>query len=129
MVIIIIIALSALLLRVGVEKILEITCSQNEASAQATLKSIAAALDSYARDNQGAYPKSLSSLSQSNPLYLDKDYIAESPVKGYTYNCTRLDPSGYNCYAFPLRCKITGNFAYTVTTGGILIPESCDTKE
>jgi len=127
--IMVVIALSALALRAATEKILNVTCAQNEATAQATLKAIAAALDSYARDNQGVYPKSVSSLIQSNPVYLDKDYIADSPIKGYTYNCTRLDVSGYNCYAFPSRCKLTGNFAFTVTTGGILISEDCSTKE
>lgn len=127
--IMVVIALLALALRIATEKILTVTCSQNESTAQTTLKAIAAALDSYARDNQGVYPKSVSMLSQSSPLYLDKDYIAESPIKGYTYNCVRLDASGYNCYAFPLRCKLTGNLAFTVTTGGILISEDCSTKE
>ncbi|OQB16561.1 MAG: hypothetical protein BWY16_00024 [Candidatus Omnitrophica bacterium ADurb.Bin205] len=127
--IMVVIALSALTLRIVTEKILTVICTQNEATAQANLKAIAAALDSYARDNQGVYPKSVSLLSQSNPLYLDKDYIAESPIKGYTYNCVRLEASGYNCYAFPSRCKLTGNLAFTVTTGGILISEDCSTKE
>lgn len=129
MAIMVVIALSALTLRIVTEKILTVICTQNEATAQANLKAIAAALDSYARDNQGVYPKSVSLLSQSNPLYLDKDYIAESPIKGYTYNCVRLEASGYNCYAFPSRCKLTGNLAFTVTTGGILISEDCSTKE
>ena len=77
MAIMVVIALSALTLRIVTEKILTVICTQNEATAQANLKAIAAALDSYARDNQGVYPKSVSLLSQSNPLYLDKDYIAE----------------------------------------------------
>lgn len=127
--IMVIVALLALALRILTDKILTVTCSQNEATAQATLKAIAAALDNYARDNKGVYPKSVSLLSQSTPFYLDKDYIAESPIRGYTYNCARLDASGYNCYAFPSKCKLTGNLAYTVTTGGILIPEDCTTKE
>jgi Tfp pilus assembly protein PilE len=128
-VIMIVIALCTIFLRIAIEKILSVTTSQNEAAAQATLKSIAAALGSYARNNQGVYPKSLSILSQSKPAYLDKDYIRESPVKGYTYNCARLDESGYSCYAFPSRCKLTGNLSFTVTTGNILISEDCGLKE
>ena len=129
MVIMVVIALSALLLRVGIEKVLLVTGAQNEAAAQATLKSIAIALDNYARANQGVYPKSLSVLSESRPAYLDKDYIWESPVKGYAYNCTRLDASGYSCYAFPSKCKLTGSLVFTVTTGNLLLSEDCSEKE
>jgi type II secretory pathway pseudopilin PulG len=127
--IMVVIALSALLLRVVIGKIIEITNSQNEAMAQSTLKSIATALDNYARDNQGIYPKALSILSQSKPAYLDKDYAAEPSIKGYSYSCTRLDSSGYSCYAFPTKCKLTGKLAFTVTTGNLLISEDCDKKE
>ncbi len=127
--IMVVIALSALLLRIIAGKIIEITSDQNEAIAQSTLKSIALALDNYARDNQGVYPKALSTLSQSEPPYLDKDYAAESSIKGYSYNCTRLDPTGYSCYAFPTKCKLTGKLAFTVTTGNLLISEDCSKKE
>jgi type II secretory pathway pseudopilin PulG len=123
------IALSALLLRVAIGKIIEITSAQNEVMAQSTLKSIATALDNYARDNQGVYPKALSILSQSKPAYLDKDYSAEPSIKGYGYSCARLDSSGYSCYAFPVKCKLTGSLAFTVTTGNLLISEDCNKKE
>lgn len=122
-------ALLVLILRLVTEKALILISARNEATAQANLKALAVALDSYANDNQGVYPNSISVLTRSNPLYLDKDYIAESPMKGYTYSCIRLEASGYNCYAFPLRCKLTGNLAFTVTTKGILISEDCTTKE
>ena len=128
-VIMIAIALSALLLRIAIEKVVELSSAQNEAIAQATLKSIATALDNYARDNQGIYPKSVSMLSQSKPVYLDKDYITQSPIKGYSYSCGRLDASGYSCYAFPTRCRLTGRVAFTVTTGNLLISEDCRKKE
>jgi type II secretory pathway pseudopilin PulG len=122
-------ALLILILRLATEKALILISARNEAVAQANLKALAAALDSYANDNQGVYPDSISLLTQSSPLYLDNDYIAESPIKGYTYSCTRLEDSGYNCYAFPLRCKLTGNLAFTITTRGILISEDCTAKE
>jgi type II secretory pathway pseudopilin PulG len=127
--IMVVIALSALVLRVALGKIIEITSAQNETMAQSNLKSIAIALDNYARDNQGVYPKALSILSRSKPAYLDKDYAAESSIKGYSYSCTRLDSSGYSCYAFPTKCKLTGKLAFTVTTGNLLISEDCNKKE
>lgn len=125
----VIIALSALLLRIAIEKVLVITCTQNEASAQATLKAMAAALDNYARDHKGVYPKSIATLINSEPVYLDRDYIVESPMKGYIYNCARLDESGYSCYAFPQRCELTGNLSFTVTTGNLLVSENCRDKD
>ena len=127
--IMVVIALSALILRVAIGKIIEITSAQNEIMAQSNLKSIATALDNYARDNQGVYPKALSVLSKSTPAYLDKDYAAEPSIKGYSYSCARLDSSGYSCYAFPVRCKLTGGLAFTVTTGNLLISEDCIKKE
>lgn len=127
--IMIVIALSAISLRVIAGRVIEITSSQNEAMAQSTLKSIATALDNYARDNQGVYPKALSVLSNSVPPYLDKDYASEAAIKGYSYSCTRLDSSGYSCYAFPTKCKLTGKLAFTVTTGNLLISEDCNKKE
>lgn len=127
--IVIVIALSALLLRVVIGKIIEISSTQNENIAQSNLKSIATALDNYARDNQGVYPKAISVLSQSKPAYLDKDYAAEASIKGYSYSCARLDPSGYSCYAFPTKCNLTGKLVFTVTTGNLLISEECNKKE
>ncbi len=125
----VIIALSALLLRIAIEKVLVITCAQNEAAAQASLKAMATALDNYARDHKGIYPRSTAALVKSEPIYLDRDYIAESPMKGYIYNCARLDESGYSCYAFPQRCGFSGNLSFTVTTGNLLISENCREKD
>lgn len=127
--IMVIIALSALLLRIAIEKALVITCAQNEAAAQASLKAMATALDNYARDHKGIYPQSTATLVKSEPIYLDRDYIAESPMKGYIYNCARLDESGYSCYAFPQRCGFSGNSSFTVTTGNLLISENCREKD
>jgi len=127
--IMVIIALSALLLRIAIERVLVITCAQNEASAQASLKAMAAALDNYARDYKEVYPKSITTLIKSDPAYLDRDYIVESPIKGYIYNCGRLDELGYSCYAFPQRCELTGNLSFTVTTGNLLVTENCRDKD
>ena len=128
-VIMIVISLSLLFLRIIAEKIINITCIQNESNAQSTLRLISAALENYAKDNQGVYPGKVSVLVEAKPAYLDRDYITQPPVKGYTYNCSRLDASGYNCYAFPLRCGLTGKTAFTVTTGSLLISENCEEAE
>ena len=125
----IVIALVALSLRVLIDKLISVTRTQNESYAQATIKFIATALENYAKDNHGVYPPGLSILTQSKPAYLDKDYIKQSPVKGYIYNCSRLEAAGYSCYALPSRCRLTGKTAFTITTGSLLISEDCDKKE
>jgi len=127
--IMLIIAVSSLLLRIVIEGLIKRNMAQNESNAQGTLKLIAAALDNYAKDNHDIYPASLSVLTQPKPPYLDKDYILQSPLKGYNYSCPRLEPSGYSCYAVPVRCKITGMVVYNITTGSLLIQEACDKKE
>lgn len=128
-VIMVVIALSALALRMIISEIINAASAQNEAGAQSTLKLISTALENYAKNNQGAYPLKISVLTSSQPPYLDKDYIEESPIKGYSYNCSRLDASGYSCYAFPTRCKLTGKVNFSVTTGSLLISEDCAAKE
>lgn len=124
----IIIAVFTLLLRTVIERIIKINISQNEAGASVTLKLISTALENYARNNQGAFPQNLTVLTKTNPPYLDKDYIASSPIKGYNYSCSRLQPSGYSCSASPTRCKLTGNMVYTITSGSLLISEECSKR-
>lgn len=128
-IIMIVVSLSALALRMLIGEIINVTCSQNESNAQSTLKLISAAFESYAKDNQGVYPAKISILTQESPAYLDKDYINLSPIKGYSYSCSRLDAAGYNCQAFPTRCKLTGKVEFSVATGSLLISEDCANGE
>jgi len=128
-VIMIVTALSALALRMIISEIINVASAQNEANAQSTVKLISTALENYAKNNQGAYPLKISVLTQSQPPYLDRDYLKQSPIKGYSYNCSRLDAAGYSCYAFPTRCKLTGKVNFSVTTGSLLISEDCAAKE
>ncbi|MEK6727598.1 MAG: hypothetical protein AABY28_02845 [Candidatus Omnitrophota bacterium] len=127
--IMVIIAISAVLLRVITVRVIERNTAQNKSSALGTIKLIATALENYAKDSKGLYPVSFQSLTETKPPYLDIDYITQSPVKGYTYSCSRLEPSGYNCSAAPTICKVTGSAAFTITTGALLVSEECDKKE
>jgi len=127
--IMIVIAISALVLRITIERLIKINITQNESTAQGTLKLISAALENYAKDRGGIFPVNPAVLTQTNPAYLDKDYITHSPIKGYNYSCSTLEPSGYNCSAMPVKCKLTGKMIYTVTTGGLFISEECSKKE
>jgi len=131
-VIMLVIAISAFILRIALEKIIKFSISSNEANASATLKIISVALENYAKDNHGSYPANLSALIQGKPAYLDKDYLKQSPlmgyIKGYVYDCPHLDASGYSCSAVPLKCGLTGKLIYKVSTAGLIISEDCDKK-
>ena len=127
--IMLVIAITSLVLSIAIEKIIKLNIAQNEANASATLKLIVTALENYAKVNQGVFPKSLSLLSETNPPYLNKDYLQQSPIKGYIYVCSRLDPAGYSCSAAPAKCGLSGRNTYTITTGGALIAEDCNKKE
>lgn len=127
--IMVVIAISALLLRTAIEQIIRFNIAQNEANASAALKLISAALENYAKDYLGAYPQNLSLLTQHNPPYLDRNYFADSPLKGYYFGCSRLEASGYSCSAAPVKCQLGGNKIYTIITGGVSASEGCSKKE
>lgn len=126
--IMIVVALTALLLRLAVQKIIIYNIQHNQLLAQVNLKLLSKALENYAKDNKGAYPSSIDQLSKSNPVYLERNYLTASLIRGYEYDCQRLDASGYNCSATPVDCKLTGKTVYSVSTGGLILAESCDKK-
>lgn len=128
-IIMVVIASSTLIFRFAIEQLLKINIAQNESNASATLKLISAALENYASDHNGAFPVNLSLLTKDNPPYLDKDYVALSPIRGYNFNCFRLEASSYSCVATAIKCRLTGKTNYTITTGGLLVSEECSGKE
>lgn len=125
----VIIGATALLLRLTVEQLIKFNIEQNESNAQSTLKLISTALENYAKDNHAVFPQDLSILTKPESRYLDRDYIAYSPSKGYNYSCARLEQSGYSCYAAPLKCGLSGKMTYTVSTSGLFVSEKCGKKE
>jgi hypothetical protein len=127
--IMVIVALCALTLRFALEQFIKRNTAQNEAAAVSTLKLISAALENFAKNNRGIFPSSLSDLTKTTPIYLDRDYIRESPIKGYGYSCSKLDSSGYNCSANPINCMMTGRVVYNISTGGLFVSEGCGKEE
>jgi hypothetical protein len=128
-VIMIVISLTALILRIAIVQFVNFTIVQNEASALEKLKLLATAVENYAKDHRGVFPTSLEALVQSSPAYIEKEYISLSYDKGYNFNCLRLESSGYTCSASPSRCKISGKKTFTMTTGQALTAEECAKKE
>lgn len=126
--IMIVIGLSTLLLRTVIQKAIIYNIERNQSLAQVNLKFFYTALENYAKDNKGAYPENINQLTKGNPVYLERDYLAVSSVRGYEYDCRRLDSTGYNCSAAPVNCNLTGKKIYTMSTGGLIISEDCDKK-
>jgi len=123
-----VIALSALLLRFGVQKLIIYSIENNQQLTQVNLKLFYTALENYAKDNKGVYPTNINQLTKESPVYLQKDYLDVASVDGYEYDCQRLDVTGYNCSAAPVNCNLSGKKVYAVSTGGLIITENCDKK-
>lgn len=124
----VIIAVSVFFLRIALGQMIKINIAQNEAEAMRTLKLISAALENYAKDYLGVYPKNITLLLETQPPYLDKNYVRESSLKGYRFSCPILEESGYSCSAQPVECGLTGRTTYTIATGGSLVSEGCRQK-
>ncbi len=126
--IMVVVALSALVLRLAIHRIIIYQIRQNQLNAQVNLKLFSTAMENYAKDNKNIYPVSIDLLINHDPVYLERDYLAATAVRGYEYDCQRLDATGYSCTASPSNCKLTGNVIYSVSTGGLLMAQECDEK-
>lgn len=129
LVLMIVIAFTALFLRFAGNQIITLTISQNESNAAGTIKMIGTALENYAVNNNNVFPGSIKALTETDPPYLKSDYVSESPLRGYNYTCSRLEPTGFNCSAVPLKCNLTGKKVFVVSTGNIFVSEDCFKKE
>lgn len=126
--IMVVLALSAVLLRLAVHRVIVYRIQQNQLLAQVNLKLFSTAMENYAKDNKNVYPVSIDLLTEHDPVYLERDYLAATSIRGYEYDCQRLDTSGYSCTASPVNCKLSGKMLYTVSTGGLIMAENCDKK-
>ncbi|MCX5699895.1 MAG: hypothetical protein NTX01_09435 [Candidatus Omnitrophica bacterium] len=124
--IMVVVAISALLLRLGLHRIIIYRIQQNQLLAQVNLKLFSTAMENYAKDNKNTYPANVDLLTKANPVYLEKDYLAAPAVGGYEYDCQRLDAAGYSCTASPVNCQFSGKMVYAVSTGGLIMAENCD---
>jgi competence protein ComGC len=125
----IVIAVASVSLRFGLEHLIKFSIKQNESNALSTLKLVSAAIEKYAKDHKSLFPDNINKLVDAEPYYLDKDYTGQSFLRGYNFNCNRLDESGYSCNARPIICRVSGNTVYSVSTGGVIKTENCYKKE
>lgn len=113
-----VVAIITLLTAVAIPNILRSKIIANDALAQASLRNIATALESYYHTNH-EYPATVDDLTNLTPPYLTKDYFSTTQA-GFIYAVPTLTSVSYTVTASPLIPNVTGSITYTVTTGGVL---------
>ncbi len=116
--IMIVVAIIALLAAIAIPNLLRARVNANEANAQATLRTISTAAESFASANQGSYPASIAAMTGATPPYLNEDYTAAAR-QGYTFACGTIAATGYSCTGTPASTS-QGTRTFTITTGGVL---------
>ncbi len=116
--IMIVVAVLALLATIAVPGLLRARATSHDASAKATLKTIASAAEEYAADHDGNYPEAVTDLTNAQPPYLNDDYT-DSARNGFNFACD-WGTESYGCSALPITNGTTGTKSYTVTSGIIL---------
>ena len=115
--IMIVLVVILLLVAIAMPNLIKAKIQANEASAQATLKTIASSLENYyALNNE--YPPDPTSLVGATPPYLNNNYF-NANYNGYSYNPDALQPYSYLISAVPLSTS-TGTHSYTISTGAVL---------
>lgn len=135
--IMIVVAIIALLAAIAIPGLLRARVTANESAAQATLRTMSTAFETYAGANNGQYPTDVQAmLVNVTPKYLNENYITKCtsslPCQGYTYPDpgSNISSTGYTLTAAPATCITaggtgTGTKTYTITTGGVLSQANC----
>jgi len=125
--IMIVVAIIALLAAIAIPNLLRARVTANESAAQATLRTISTALETYAAANSGFYAPADGTTTDSylrtpTPPYLNKSYCSVTE-SGYTYGCT-IDKATYTITARPTSCTTSGTKSFTMTGGGVLATDA-----
>ena len=111
--------LITLLTTMAIPNLLKTRVSANDVKAQATLKTIATALETYLAINN-EYPVSTDTLSAGTPPYLNRNYFSGT-YSGFTYEAEELNSYRYTICATPVRPGQSGTEAYRIATGGVFL--------
>jgi prepilin-type N-terminal cleavage/methylation domain-containing protein len=122
--IMIVVAIIALLAAIAIPNLLRARVNANETNAQATLRTISTAAESYAAANNGNYPTAITVLTGATPPYLNENYTSGTR-QGYNFACGTMSATAYSCTGTPATCNTTGTKTFTITTGGVLTSAAC----
>lgn len=116
--IMIVVSIISLLAAIAIPNLLRARITANDSAAQATLKTISTALETYACANVGNYPAGETALTNVTPPYIASTYNTRV-VGGYTY-AVSLGSGGYTVNAACDKTK-TGVNNWRISTGGLLV--------
>ncbi len=111
------VAIISILAAISIPVVLRARINANDANAQAMLKTISTACESYASVNEARYPFAASELLNAGPPYLNEN-ITIGLHQGYTMSCTFTNTS-YDCHANATILNVTGTHRYNISTGGV----------
>ena len=118
--IMIVVAIIALLAAIAIPNLLRAKMAGNDALAQATIRSLSTASETYATAYSGLYPTDIADLTGKTPPFISRKYCSTT-LSGYQYNCNNTI-SNYTYFAVPSSLGTSGSTTYTITTGGVLTP-------
>ena len=119
--IMIVVLIIALLASIAIPNILRARVNANDSSAQASLRAIATAMETYLSTNN-VYPTTTTALvaaTPPEPPYLQIDYFSGELYNGFTFKADSLSPEGYSITA--IQEPSLGTASYTITTGSVLV--------
>jgi len=127
--IMIVVAIIALLAAIAIPNLLRQRITANESAAQATLRTISTAFETYAASNNGLYPTDVAlQLVGVTPPYINENYFtkctAAAPCSGYAYSAGTPAVTGYTITGRPTSCTTSGTKSFQVTTGGVLTTDA-----
>lgn len=92
--------------------------------AKEIIKTIVAAMENYAADNQGFYPDSFDDLMGQDSPYLVPDNY-EGGIGGYLFSIT-TELDSYKVMATPVQCGVTGRKIFIQERGKELVEKLCE---
>lgn len=115
--IMIVVLIIALLASIAIPNILRVRVNAHDASAQATLKTVGTAMETYLSTNN-VYPSNMTILLNATPPYLQADYF-NGVHNGFTFTVDSLSTQLYSITAVPANANL-GSSSFTVSTGSVL---------
>ncbi len=115
--IMIVVLIIALLASIAIPNLLRARLTAHDASAQAALKAISTAMETYLSLNT-SYPADTNTLLIASPPYLQVDYFTGTHG-GFTFTVDSLSTRIYSITATPASASL-GSRSFTISTGSVL---------
>lgn len=116
--IMLVVLIIAILSAIAIPNILRARVNAHDAAAQASLKAISTAMETYLATNT-VYPLTVTALLGVTPPYLQIDYFT-GIHSGFTFTVDTLTSQIYSVTAAPASANL-GSSSYTISTGAVLV--------